>query len=281
MTALKNISLVTDSTADIPEELRQRHGILVIPAILNLGGASYEDGNGLTREEFYKRLPELSTPPTTAAPSVGSFIERYEQLFKAGAAYILSIHPPERLSGIFNAARLAAEQFGERVRVIDSGQITLGLGFQVLAAAEAIARGAHLDDLLHLVESIKGRVRVVALLDTMTYLRRSGRVSWAKAMVGELLNIKPLVELRFGIIERLAQVRTRTQGIQRLTESLHSWGPLERLAVLHTNAESAARQLLADLKLQLPEPPLVVNVTTIIGTHTGPNGLGLAAVPVQ
>jgi DegV family protein with EDD domain len=274
------ISLVTDSTSDIPEELRQRHGIEVIPAILNLGGHSYEDGNGLSREEFYQRLPTLPVPPTTSAPSVGSFLERYERLFNTGAAYILSFHPPERLSGIFNAARLAAEQFGERVRVIDSGQLTLGLGFQVLAAADAIANGAILDDILARVESIKKRVRVIALLDTIQYLRRSGRVSWAKAMVSELLNIKPLVELRFGIIERLAQVRTRSQGILRLNEALNSWGPLERLAILHTNAEVAARQLLDDLKPRLPVPPLVVNVTTIIGTHTGPNGLGLAAVPV-
>jgi len=275
------IALVTDSTSDIPEELRQRHCIEVIPAILNLGGKSYEDGNGLSREEFYEQLPKLSVPPTTSAPSVGSFLTRYEQLFAAGASHILSFHPSERLSGIFNAARLAAEQFGERVRVIDSGQVTLGLGFQVLAAAEAIAHGALLDDILELVESVKQRVRVVALLDTIQYLRRSGRVSWAKAMVGELLNIKPLVELRFGIIERLAQVRTRSQGVLRLAESLNSWGPLERLAILHTNAEAAARQLLEELELRLPAPPLVVNVTTIIGTHAGPNGLGLAAVPVS
>jgi DegV family protein with EDD domain len=274
------ISLVTDSTSDIPEELRLMHGIEVIPAILNLGDESYEDGNGLSREEFYQRLPGLSVPPTTSAPSVGSFLERYERLFKAGTSHILSFHPPERLSGIFNAARLAAEQFGERVRVIDSGQLTLGLGFQVLAAADEIASGALLDDILGLVEGIKQRVRVVALLDTIEYLRRSGRVGWARAMVGEMLNIKPLVELRFGIIERLAQVRTRSQGILRLTESLNSWGPLERLAILHTNAEAAARQLLEELKPRLTVPPLVVNVTTIIGTHTGPNGLGLAAVPV-
>jgi DegV family protein with EDD domain len=273
------ISLVTDSTSDISAELCAEHGIEIIPAILNLGDESYQDGNGLTREEFYQRLPSLPVPPTTAAPSVGSFLERYERLFTAGASQILSFHPSERLSGIFNSARLAAEHFGERVRVIDSGQITLGMGFQVLAAAEAIARGALLENILGLVEGIKQRVRVVALLDTMTYLRRSGRVSWAKAVVGELLNIKPLVELRFGIVERLAQVRTRSQGIQRLTDALHSWGPLERLAILHTNAEGDARQLLEELKPRLPIPPLIVNVTTVIGTHVGPNGLGLAAVP--
>jgi len=261
--------------------LRLQHGIQVVPAILNLGGISYEDGCGISREEFYERLPKLSVLPTTSAPSVGSFQTRYEQLFRAGASHILSFHPPDRLSGIFNAARLAAEQFGQRVRVLDSGQLSLGLGFQVLAAAEAIARGSLLDDILALVESIKGRVRVVALLDTIHYLRRSGRVSWAKAMVGELFNIRPMIELRFGVVERLAQVRTRSQGISRLTEALNSWGPLERLAILHTNAEIAARQLLEDLKPKLPVPPLVVNVTTVIGTHTGPNSLGLAAVPTS
>jgi DegV family protein with EDD domain len=182
------------------------------------------------------------------------------------------------LSGIFNAARLAAETFGEKVHVLDSGQVTLGLGFQVLMAAEAIARGAVLDDVLSLVASLRERVRVVALLDTLEYIRRSGRVSWVRARIGELLNLKLLIELRQGIVERLGQVRTRAQGIVHLTEILQSWGPLERLAVLHTNAEAAARQLLADIKPNLPIPPLVINVTTIIGTHVGPNGLGFAAV---
>ena len=274
------IGLVTDSTADIPEELVERHDIRVVPAILNIAGKSYEDVKGLSREEFYRLLPTLRTPPTTSAPSVGSFQERYEQLFKAGVSQILSLHASSLLSGIFNAARVAAEAFGERVLVFDSGQITLGLGFQVLAAAEATARNAVLDDILKLVDNIKQRVRVVALLDTLEYLRRSGRVSWPKAMVGGLLDLKPLIELRYGVVERLGQARTRAQGILRLTETLQSWGPLERLAVLHSNAETAARQLLEEIKPKLPVPPLIVNVTTIIGTHVGPNGLGFAAVPV-
>jgi len=275
------IGLVTDSTADIPEELVERHDIRVVPAILNIAGKSYEDGKGLSREEFYRLLPTLPTPPTTSAPSVGSFQERYEQLFKAGASQILSLHASSLLSGIFNAARIAAETFGERVHVFDSGQITLGLGFQVLAAAEATARNAVLDDILKLVDNVKQHVRVVALLDTLEYLRRSGRVSWAKALVGGLLNLKPLIELRYGVVERLGQARTRAQGILRLTETLQSWGHLERLAVLHSNAETAARQLLEEIKPKLPVPPLIVNVTTIIGTHVGPNGLGFAAVPAS
>ena len=273
------IGLVTDSTSDIPRDLVEKHGIEVVPAILNLGTSSFLDGEGITREAFYDYLPRLTITLTTAAPSVGSFQDRYEKLLTAGSEKIISIHPPEKLSGIFNAARLAAEAFGNKVLVLDSGQLSLGLGFQVLAAAEAIAREPVFGEILELIQSIQKRVRVLALLDTMEYLRRSGRVSWAKAIVGGLLNIKPVIELRFGVIERIGQVRTRAQGVQRLFDNIQNWQPLDRLAILHTNAEAAARQLLEDLNPNTKMPALVVNITTVVGTHVGPNGLGIAAVP--
>jgi DegV family protein with EDD domain len=261
--------------------LAEQYGIEVVPALININGKSYADGMGISREEFYTRLPGLKPPPTTSAPSVGSFQERYEKLLKAGTDSVLSIHPPNELSGIFNAARLAAQEFGQRVKVLDSGQVSLGLGFQVVLAAEAAAKGAIQNEVLALVESVRKRVRVTALLDTIEYIRRSGRVSWAVAMIGSLLRLQPLLELRYGIVYRLGQTRTRLQGIERLVETLNSWGPLERLAVLHTNAESAARQLLEEVKSKVSTPPLLVNVTTAIGTHVGPNGLGFAAVPVS
>jgi DegV family protein with EDD domain len=275
------IGLVTDSTSDLPEDIIDRHAIEVVPAILNLGETSFIDGQGMTREEFYERLPGLMRSPTTSAPSVGSFQASYEKLLAGGAEIILSIHPPEILSGIFNSARLAAEAFGERVHVLDSGQLSLGLGFQVMAAAEAAAREAVFGEILELVASVKQKVRVMALLDTMAYLRRSGRVSWAKATVGGLLNLKPLIELRFGMVNRIGQARTRAQGIQRLIEDINKWGPHERMAILHTNAENAASQLLEEINLNLNHPAIVVNVTTVIGTHVGPNGLGFAVVPVS
>jgi DegV family protein with EDD domain len=185
------------------------------------------------------------------------------------------------LSGIFNAARLAAEAFGQRVRVLDSGQVSLGLGFQVIMAAEAAARGAIVDEVTALVDDVHQRVRLVALLDTIEYLHRSGRVSWAVAKIGGILRLQPLIELRFGIVHRLGLARTRLQGVERMLDSLNSWGALERLAVLHTNAESAARSLLEDVKSKVMVQSLLVNVTTAIGTHVGPNGLGFAAVPFQ
>lgn len=275
------IGLVSDSTADIPPDVQGQYGIEVVPALINIDGRSYEDGIGITREEFYTRLPDMKPPPTTSAPSVGAFQERYEKLLQGGAEWVVSVHAANTLSGIFNAARLAAQEFGERVKVIDSGQLSLGIGFQVLAAAEGIARGAVLEEIVSVVETVRQRVRVMALLESLVYIRRSGRVSWAKAMLGTLLHIQPLVEVRYGIVHRLGQARTRLQGVTRLKEVLNTFGPLGRLAVLHTNAEAAARQLLEEVKSRVPAMPFVVNVTTAIGTHVGPNGLGFAAVPID
>jgi len=274
------MGFVTDSTADVPAEVARQYGIEVVPALVNIAGKSYADGVELSREDFYTRLPGLKPLPTTSAPSVGSFRVCYETLLKSGVDQILSIHLPNALSGTYNAARLAAQDFSQQVKVLDSGQLSLGVGFQVILAAEAAARGAILDEVLALVESIRQRVRVAALLESIEYVRRSGRVSWATAMIGGILRLQPLVELRYGLVHRLGQARTRLQGVERLVETLHSWGPLERLAVLHTNAEAAARQLLEEVKSLAAVPPLLVNVTTAVGTHVGPNGLGFAAVPV-
>ena len=274
------IGLVTDSTSDLPEDLIEKFNIKVIPAIINIGDNSYEDGKGLSREAYYDLLPSLKQSPTTATPSVGSFETTYQDLLTSGTEHILSIHPPSSLSGIFNAARLAATVFGDQVKVLDSGQLSLGIGFQILAAAEAISRRTGIAEVIQIISSIKQRVRVLALLDSMTYIRRSGRVSWAKAVVGGLLNLKPLIDLRFGVVKRIGLTRTRDQGILRLKKDLNKKKPLERLAVLHTNAENDARNFLEDLNLKLPSSPLIVNVTTVIGTHVGPSGLGWALVPL-
>ena len=128
---------------------------------------------------------------------------------------------------------------------------------------------------------MRQRVRLTALLESIEYVRRSGRVSWATAMIGGALRLQPLVGLRCGIVHRMGQARTRLQGIERLIEMLNSWGQLERLAVLHTNAESAAWQILERVRSKVAVPPMLVNVTTVIGTHVGPNGLGFVAVLVS
>jgi DegV family protein with EDD domain len=273
-----SIAIVTDSTADLPLDLVTANSIQVVPAILIINGQQLEDGEGISRQEFYQRLPSMNSLPTTSTPAAGKFEIIYEKLFRSGVEQIVSIHAPALLSGIVNAAQVAAKKFGKKVHILDSGQVTLGLGFQVLGAAEAAGNGLPLADILERVEDIRQRIHLVAMLDTLEYVRRSGRVSWAKASIGTLLQIKPFVGLKDGIVLRLGETRTRHKGIDRLYGFLKELGPLERLAILHTNTESEARQMMQEFIQQVSTSPLIVNVTTVIGTHVGPNALGFVAV---
>lgn len=271
------IAIVSDSTADIPAHLVEQYNIRIMPNIVVIEGQSLEDGIDISREEFYRRLPKLAQLPTTATASSGSYQVLYDNLLKEGNEHILSIHPPIKLSGIINAASSAAQLFGDKVEVIDSSQISFGLGVQVLAAAESASRGSSLDHIKARLNDIRRRVRVIAMLDTMEFIQRSGRVSWARASLGSLFQIKPFVEVKDGDVNRFGEVRTRRKGLARLIELVNSQ-TLERLAVLHTNAETDAHFILKSLIQQPLTSPLIINVTTVIGTHVGPNGLGLAMV---
>ncbi len=276
------LGILTDSTSDLPQYLIEQHEIEVVPTILILDGKEYADGKGISRDEFYARLPSLQTPPTTAAPSIGEFTSRYESMLQRGCERILSIHAASQLTAIFSVAQQAAREFGGRVTCIDSTSLSLGLGFQVLAAAESAEAG--LDAALAAVESAHKRMNVFAALDTMEYLRRSGRVPAAVAMLGGLLNIKPVIELTEGEVKAVSAVRTTKQANHRMETFFKSNGPFERLAILHTGAEARAREFLNGLMMEfsqsLPRDILMVNVTSVIGTHVGPNGLGFAGVSV-
>lgn len=274
------LGIITDSTSDLPAYLAEQHEIKVVPTILVLEGKEYADGTGITREEFYTRLPSLQTPPTTAAPSIGDFANPYETLLSDGCDHILSIHLSAKLSGVFNVARRAAQEFPGKITCIDSGSLSMGIGFQVLAAAEAADLGVKAA--MDAVESIQRRSKVFAALDTMEYLRRSGRIPGVVANIGGMLSIKPVVELREGEVKPMAVNRTTSQADEFILGKLLEVGEMERLAILHTNAEARAKKLLTGLMEQVrksvPRDILFVNVTAVIGTHLGPNGLGFAAV---
>jgi len=274
------IGIVTDSTADLPAYLIEQHEIHVVPTILVLDGKEYADGIGISREEFYNRLPSLQTPPTTAAPSIGDFATPYETLLTNGCDHVISIHAASQLTTVVNVARQAAKEFPDKVTCIDSGSLSLGVGFQVLAAAEETDSG--LRSALEAVASSRKRLQVSAALDTMEYLRRSGRVPGAVAALGGLLSIKPMIELKDGEVKPIAAVRTTKQADERMLKFLLEFGDMERLAILHTNAEPRAKSLLDELmsrvRKSIPRDILFVNVTAVIGTHLGPNGIGFAAV---
>lgn len=272
------IALVTDSTSDIPYEFASQYNLHIVPNLLMIEGETILDDENFSRDEFYSQLLQMKSVPTTGTASIGTYQELYRELINQGADHVISIHPAHQLSGILNAATTAAQEFGDKVKVIDSQQISLGLGFQVLEACEGVERGMTVDEILAHIQDVRQRISLVAMLDTLEFLRRSGRVSWARAGLGSLLKIKPFVNLKDGVVQKFGEVRTRRKGIERLVSVLISMGPLERLAILHTRAEIEARQILELIDQPVLKPPLVVNVTTVIGTHVGPNGLGFVTL---
>ena len=274
------IGIVTDSTCDLPHYLIEQHELEVIPCILVLDGKEYLDGIDITREDFYKRLPSIQTHPTTAAPSIGDFTSRYESLLSRGCDHVLSLHAAGALTSLLNIARQASNDFLDRVTCVDSTSLSLGLGFQVLAAAEAAELG--LKAALEAIDSTRRRLRVYAALDTMENLKRSGRVPAVITMLGSLLNVKPLIELTDSQVKPLGAARTTHQANEKMLDLLLQNRELERLAILHTGAEPRAKDFLNAVMQKairsMPRDILMVNVTTVIGTHVGPNGLGFAAV---
>jgi DegV family protein with EDD domain len=273
------VKIVTDSTADIPEELAAELEITIVPCNVHFGLETYRDGLELSKEEFYSKLKTSSTLPTTSAPAVGLFEATYENL-ASETDQILSIHVASTLSAIYNSAHLGAEAVsGVEITLIDSGQVSMGLGWLVIAAARAAQEGQPLAQIGALVEDMRPRVRVFAALDTLEYLRKGGRVGKTVAALGTLLNIKPLVEVRDSAVLPLERVRTRRKSIQRLIELVAELGPLEELAVLHTNAPQEAQRLAEEISFLHPlERILIAEAGVIIGTHAGPNGLGVACM---
>ncbi len=277
---MNKIGIVTDSTCDLPPYLIEQHGIEAVPCLLIIDGQEYTDGEGISRDEFYRRLPSLKRSPTTAAPSIGEFSRRYEKLLHAGAEHVLSIHAAGSLTAILGTAQQAAKDFAGRVTAVDSQSVSLGLGFQVLAAAEASGQGLELSR--RAAESTRNRLRLFAALDTLEYVRRSGRVPAALTMLGGMLSVKPLIELTEGQVKIVSAARTTRQANERMLNFMRQAGKLQRLAVMHTSAEQRAREFLQAVMMEMnrlmPRDILLVNVTTVIGTHVGPNGLGFAAI---
>lgn len=274
------IGIVTDSTSDLPQYLIEQHNIQVVPSILILEGKEYADGIGISREDFYQRLPTLQTKVTTAAPSIGDFLTPYQTLFSQGCDHILSIHAAGQLTTIVNSARQAAKEFDDKVTIIDSGSLSMGLGFQVLSVFDETV--SNIKSAIEAIESTKKRLKVYAALDTMEYLKRSGRVPGVVANLGGMLSIKPMVEIKDGEVKPVGVARTTKQNDERILNLLLEVGEMERLAILHTNAEARAKNLLNELmnraRKSIPRDILFVNVTAVIGTHLGPNAIGFAAV---
>ena len=273
------IQIVTDSTCDLPVKTIQQLGITVLPLNIHIGEKAYLDGVDLSREEFYRQLPGLRTFPKTASPSPAGFERLYRRLADEGAQAILSIHISESLSATVNEARIAAEQFTSiPVTVLDSGQLSLGTGFQVEKAAQLATAGHSLEEILSALKEQMKRSYVFAELKTLEYLRRSGRMHSAVAHIGEFLKIKPLLHMHQGksLIQR---TRTQKNATAQLLAWLEQYAPFERLAIVHAGIQEEAEAMLETIRAYWPESAVpIVQITPVLGAHLGVGALGFACI---
>lgn len=275
-----NIRIVTDSTCDLPAETARLLDITVIPLNIHVGERTFLDGVDLTREEFYARLPGFTPAPRTAAPGPEVFAQIYERLANEGAQAILSIHISESLSATVNSARAAAEEFTRiPVTVLDSGQLSLGMGFLVEKAAQLAQVGQRTDQVLAALQGVMKRTYVFASLKTLEYLRRSGRMHFALAKLGEILQIKPLLHMNLGKPSAL-RARTQQRAIERLLEWLAEYAPFEKLAILHAGVTEEAQRLREQVRSYFPEgvDVPIVQITPVLGAHLGIGALGFACI---
>jgi len=277
------VKIVTDSNCDLPADLVARYGITVVPLYINIGKKSYLDGVEMTHEQFYEGLPHFESHPTTSVPGPGVFVQMYEGLAQAGATEIISIHIGGALSAMMAVARLAAEEITSvPVTVFDSGQLTLGTGLLALTAARAAAEGRPLSDIIAALEDQASRTHCVAALDTLEYLRRSGRLSRFQSSLGSVLQIKPVLRMHAGEFD-MERVRTRNGAYSRVIELLTQLSPFEKLTLVHTHAPEKVQLLRQKASHLFPngQEPMVAEVTPLIGTHIGPGAAGFVAIQAR
>lgn len=275
----KQIRFVTDSTCDLPREIIERHQIGIIPCFVNYGGESYaDDGIHFNRDAFYAQMPTIHPPATTAAPPPGLAEKVIHETFE-GADHLVIVTVPQTLSGVYNTCRLASSDLPQdRITLVDSGTTSMYMGFQVLAGAEAAEATGDLNAVLAAIDGARQRGRLYAALATLDNLRHSGRVSWAAAGLGALLQIKPIIELRDGVVESVARVRTFGKATEELMRLTREKAPLERLALLHIHNREGTERMKHELADVSPQDCWILDATPVLGTHTGTGALGVALV---
>jgi DegV family protein with EDD domain len=273
------VRIVTDSLADIPADIARQLQIEVVPAVVIIDGITYRDKVDLTDAEFYELLTHASELPTTSQPPVGDFEAVYSRLART-AEHIISIHIPAKVSGTVASAQAAAARVdaGE-IMVIDATQISMALGWLVIVAARAAQDGEPFKHIMTLIEQTIPRLRLLAVLDTLEYARRGGRIGRAEAMMGAVLRVKPVIAFRDSEIVPLENVRTLHRALDRVAQMVEELGTLEEAAVIHAAAPEAAEMLRDRLApLHPAEPIIITEAGPVLGTHAGPGAVGVACI---
>jgi len=270
------VRVVTDSACDLPDDLVAELAIEIVPLTIRFGSDEFVDRQELSTQEFWRRLGESSMLPETSAPSAGAFEKVFRTLADDGATGIVCINLSSKLSATMQSAQVAAKAVGDScpVEVVDSLHVTMGLGNLCIAAARGAARGDSVEAIVADVVDRRDRTKLYGTLDTLEFLKRGGRVGNARALLGSMLAIKPVVEVRDGVVEEAGKVRTRSKALRLLVDKVKE-GPLESLAVMHGQAPDLD-ELLEMLDPLVPRSEIVVGqVGPVIGTHAGPRVIGV------
>ena len=270
------VRVVTDSACDLPDDLIERDGIEVVPLTIRFGKEELVDRKELSTDEFWRRLADSDVLPETSAPSAGAFEAAFRRQIADGATGIICINLSSKLSATMQSAQVAAQavQADCPVVVVDSLMVSMGLGSLCLTAARRAADGDSLESIVANVTDRRNRSKLYGALDTLEFLKKGGRVGNARALLGSMLAIKPVLEVRDGEVEEAGKVRTRSKALRLLVERVKE-GPFENLAVLHGNAPDLD-ELLDLLEPLTPRDEIVVGqIGPVIGTHAGPRVIGV------
>jgi DegV family protein with EDD domain len=270
------VRVVTDSACDLPDDLIERDGIEVVPLTIRFGKEELVDRKELSTDEFWRRLADSDVLPETSAPSAGAFEAAFRRLMVDGATGIICINLSSKLSATMQSAQVAAQavQPDCPVVVVDSLMVSMGLGSLCLTAARRAADGDSLESIVANVTDRRNRSKLYGTLDTLEFLKKGGRVGNARALLGSMLAIKPVLEVRDGEVEEAGKVRTRSKALRLLVDRVKQ-GPFENLAVLHGNAPDLG-ELLDLLEPLVPQDEIVVGqIGPVIGTHAGPRVIGV------
>jgi DegV family protein with EDD domain len=275
------IALITDSTCDIPQDLIEQYGIMVVPMYVVWGDEVFRDGVDLQPQAFYRRLDEKADHPTTSHPTPEDFLAVYEQAVRDGAEEIVAITISSGMSGAFQSAQQAAREMDIPVHVVDSKGPTMTLGWQVLAAARAREDGGDAEAMVQAADDARSSMVQFVCLDTMEYLHKGGRIGGATRFIGSLLNIKPLICINHvtGLVEAAARVRTYKRALETLYqmffEQLDTTKDI-RVAVLHGGALEEAQRLVERIRREFEPVELLLDITgPVLGVHTGPRAIAL------
>ncbi len=276
-----SIAIVTDSTADIPKDIAQKHGITVVPLNVRFGMEEFKDGIDIDNDEFYRRLQAESELPTTSQPSPGDFSAAYEKLL-ADHDGVVSIHISGKLSQTINSAVQGAREVdsdGTKIKTVDTGQATIPLGLIVIEAAKSAASDADLDVVVSAANNATDRARFYGMVDTLEYLVKGGRIGRAKGFIGGLLKVTPIITLEEGESSPVANPRTRRKGLEKLKQLVEEAAPLDQLAMHYSTEPEEIQKLAADLAHLAPEDGVMISqIGAVVGTYSGPGSLGVGFI---